>query len=545
MIDRGTFALSAAPDRAAYIAPDEESLAAVGDWLAAYPQARRRLTVATPTAIRAALRQASAPDFAAAAVDRLSGLDRALSARWIVTPAQLAVGAGLIAAVAAGAALWPAAVLLALNLSAAAFFFGVAALRFLAAHLVPGRLADPDLGGRTDDGALPVYTVLVPLLHEAHIVGQLHAALERIDWPPDRRDVKLIVEADDLATRAAVTRAFDGPPYEIVVVPPGLPRTKPKALAFAMTFARGDYVTIYDAEDLPHPNQLREAFAAFANAGPDLACLQAPIVVDDPRASLIARLFAIEYAALFDGLLPALAALGLPLPLGGTSNHFRREALERSGGWDPFNVTEDADLGIRLARFGYRSATLVLPTFEEAPATVGDWIKQRTRWFKGWMQTWLVHMRHPLLLIRQIGLRRFVGFNLIGAGMLISAVIHPIYLATLVVVAANPLGLWRDAGLFGSAVIGINLFNLTAGYLAVAMLTGRALALRGRSRDLPTLIWLPVYWLLMAMACMRALFQLALRPHHWEKTPHFGRRQREEEPRRAPLQPLAARRRRM
>lgn len=523
VIARGTFALSAARDRAAFIAPDEETLPAIGRWLIAYPQARRRLSVATPSAIRAALRRASATDFASDAIDRLSRLDPEMSSRRTLTRSQLGIGLGLIAAITASTACWPVPSLVALNLFAAAFFFGVAVLRFLAAHLVPGALAGPDLGERRSDGALPVYTVLVPLHHEEHIVAQLHAALERLDWPADRRDVKLIVEADDVATRAAVAQTFDGPPYEIVVVPAGLPRTKPKALAYAMTFARGDYVTIYDAEDLPHPGQLREAFAAFGNAGADVACLQAPIIVEDPAVSLMTRLFSIEYAALFDGLLPALAALRLPLPLGGTSNHFRRGALERVGGWNPFNVTEDADLGIRLARFGYRSATLTLPTWEEAPATLGAWLRQRTRWFKGWMQTWLVHMRHPLLLVRQIGLRGFVGFNLIGAGMLISALIHPIYLATLVIVAANPLALWDEAGAFGAAVIGINLFNLIAGYLSVAMLTSRALALRGRSHELPALIGMPFYWLLMAAACMRALVQLVARPHHWEKTPHVGR----------------------
>ena len=520
---RGPLARSPPPPPAAIITPGRESLPAIGRWLIAYPQARRRLSVATPSAIRAALRRASAPEFARKAIDRLSRIDPQMSSRRTLTRSQLGIGLGLVAAIAAGIIRWPVPSLIALNLFAAAFFFGVAVLRFIAAHLVPGALAGPDLGGRRTDGDLPVYTVLVPLHREERIVAQLHAALERIDWPADRRDVKLIVEADDFATRAAVARAFDGPPYEIVVVPAGLPRTKPKALAYAMIFARGDYVTIYDAEDLPHPGQLREAFAAFGKAGADLACLQAPIIVEDPAASLMTRLFSIEYAALFDGLLPALAALRLPLPLGGTSNHFRRGALERVGGWDPFNVTEDADLGIRLARFGYRSATLTLPTWEEAPATLGAWLRQRTRWFKGWMQTWLVHMRHPLLLVRQIGLRGFVGFNLIGAGMLISALIHPIYLATLVIVAANPLALWDEAGAFGAAVIGINLFNLIAGYLSVAMLTGKALALRDRSHELPALIGLPFYWLLMAVACVRALVQLVARPHHWEKTPHVGR----------------------
>ena len=262
----------------------------------------------------------------------------------------------------------------------------------------------------------------------------------------------------------------------------------------------------------------------FSRSPPELACLQAAIVVDNGGASWLSRLFAIEYSALFDGLLPTLAALGMPLPLGGTSNHFRRHALEEVGGWDPYNVTEDADLGLRLARFGYRSATFDLPTLEEAPSSLGSWMRQRTRWFKGWMQTWLVHTRHPLRLVRELGWRGFLGFNLIGTGLIVSALIHPVYLLTLVVAATSPLDLWGDGGAFAAMVIGLNLFNLFAGYTAMAALALRTLELRGRQREARALIGLPVYWLLMSLASYRALFHLILKPHRWEKTPHSGRR---------------------
>ena len=237
------------------------------------------------------------------------------------------------------------------------------------------------------DDDLPVYTILVPLLHEAHLVPDLVAALGRLDWPRERLDIKLIVEADDPDDRRRGARPGGRTrPSRSSSCRQGQPRTKPKALSFALPFARGDFVTVYDAEDQPHPQQLREAYATFARSPHEIACLQATLAVDNGDASLLARLFAIEYSALFDGLLPTLAALDMPLPLGGTSNHFRREALVEVGGWDPFNVTEDADLGLRLARFGYRSGTIDLPTFEEAPATLGPWMRQRTRWFKGWMR---------------------------------------------------------------------------------------------------------------------------------------------------------------
>jgi len=520
-IGRGRFAKTAGNDGAAYAAPDEDAVPEMARWLAAHPTARRRLFIATPTAIRAALRAAGARRYLQAARGRLASIGKIYSARLTVTGSQIVAGLALGAMIVMAAAMAPVATILAIDLTAGCFFLGVSLLRFVAAGQVPYRLPAPRIAA--DEDGLPVYTVLVPLLHEAHIVGQLVAALDRLAWPHDRLDIKLIVEEDDRPTRAAAARTARGPPYEIVVVPPGGPRTKPMALQYALTFARGDFVTIYDAEDRPHPDQLREAFQAFRSADQGLACLQAPIVIDNPGTSLLARLFAIEYSTLFDGLLPALVRLKLPLPLGGTSNHFRRSALEQVGGWDPHNVTEDADLGIRFVRFGYRAGMIMLPTYEEAPATMLPWMRQRTRWLKGWLQTWLVHMRQPLRLTREIGIRQLIGFNLIGLGMIISAIAHPAFLATPFLVASDPLSLWHEGDLVIAAILGVNLFNLAAGYLSVARLAGRTLALRGGRGHLSALIWLPLYWLLMAVACVRALTQIVLRPHHWDKTPHVGR----------------------
>jgi cellulose synthase/poly-beta-1,6-N-acetylglucosamine synthase-like glycosyltransferase len=523
-IRRGTFAKSPGAAGLAFVAPEEETLPDIAHWLARYPAARQRLCVTTPTAIRSALMRAGAARFAVNAVNRLAILYPDLSARRVVTGRQLVAGLGLAAAVAFAFFAAPVPTVIALNLIGAFFFFGVSVLRFIAAGFVSRRkLGDIDtLHDGTDDD-LPVYTILVPLLHEAHLVPDLVAALGRLDWPRERLDIKLIVEADDPGTVAAAETWGGAPPFEVVVVPAGQPRTKPKALSFALPFARGEFVTVYDAEDRPHPQQLRMAHATFLRSPHEIVCLQATLAVDHGDSSLLAGLFAIEYAALFDGLLPMLAALDMPLPLGGTSNHFRREALAEVGGWDPFNVTEDADLGLRLARFGYRSGTIDLQTFEEAPATLWPWIRQRTRWFKGWMQTWLVHTRQPLRLLHELGWRRFLGFNLIGTGLIVSALIHPIYLATLVLMATDPLTLWGDGGAFAAMVVGVNLFNLFAGYTAMAALATRTLDLRGNRRGAWALVLLPVYWLLMSVASYRALFHLVARPHKWEKTPHRGR----------------------
>ncbi len=522
-IQRGSFAKSPGSAGIAFVAPEEETIADVAHWLAAYPDARHRLCVATPSAIRSALITAGGLRFVASAANRLANLYPDLSARQVATVRQVASGILIAAAVGLALYVWPVPTVILVNLIGASFFFGVSVLRFIAAGFASRRHLAADMTGIDREDDLPVYTILVPLLDEAHLVADLVAALDRIDWPSDRLDIKLIVEADDPATSQAARAWARGPPYEVIVVPSAAPHTKPKALAFALPFARGEFVTVYDAEDQPHPLQLREAYAIFARSEPDLACLQSALTADGGEGGMLARLFAIEYSALFDGLLPVLAALEMPLPLGGTSNHFRREALEEAGGWDPYNVTEDADLGLRLARFGYRSATMDLPTLEEAPASLKSWMRQRTRWFKGWMQTWLVHTRHPLRLMRELGWRGFLGFNLIGTGLIVSALIYPVYLLTVIVAATSPLDLWGDGGAIAAMVIGVNLFNLFAGYAAMTVLGTRTLELRGRGHEAWVLVALPIYWLLMSVASYRALVQLVLRPHLWEKTPHRGR----------------------
>jgi cellulose synthase/poly-beta-1,6-N-acetylglucosamine synthase-like glycosyltransferase len=504
-----------------FIAPDEETMPETIGWLNAYPAARRQISVSTPTAIRAGLRAAGARDFLKDAIARVEAVEPACSARQRLTHTQRAAGATCTGILAVAAILVPLATFTLVEVAAATFFILVAVLRLIAATYVPSRpLPAPPTPTGPD---VPVYTILVPLRHEAHMVRQLLHGLDRLAWARERLDIKLIIDEDDASTLAAARALAREPPYEIVVVPPGGPRTKPMALQYALSFARGEFVTVYDAEDRPHPGQLAEAFTIFREAPQQLACLQAPLVIDNPEKSAIAALFAIEYSTLFDGLLPALVALELPLPLGGTSNHFRRSALEGVGGWDPFNVTEDADLGIRITRFGYRIGTLRLPTLEEAPVTLGPWLRQRTRWLKGWMHTWLVHMRHPVLLWRDLGTRRMLGFQALGLGMIASALAHPIFLATPFLLLLDPSRLWNDGDLVIAVLAGLSIFNLAAGYAAMVMLAARTLPLRGRSWLTGFLWLLPLYWLLMTVACVLAIVEFVFRPHRWNKTPHVGR----------------------
>ena len=282
---------------------------------------------------------------------------------------------------------------------------------------------------------LPVYTVICALYREAASAGELLAALARLDYPREKLDIVIALEADDHDTRAAIEKRIGCLPVTLVTVPASGPRTKPKALNAALPFARGSFTVIYDAEDRPEPDQLRRALQAFGAGGDRLACVQAKLCIDNTGDGWLARMFTAEYAGQFDVFLPGLAAMRLPLPLGGSSNHFRTATLRAIGGWDAYNVTEDADLGIRLSRFGYRTAVINSTTYEEAPARLGAWLRQRTRWFKGWMQTWAVHMRTPWRLARELGLGGFLAFQLIVGGNALAALVHPLFLATLLVAA--------------------------------------------------------------------------------------------------------------
>ena len=271
----------------------------------------------------------------------------------------------------------------AFELMLAMVFLAWFALRLIGAFI--GRPA-PDPSTGLPDDTLPVYTVISALYRESSSVDGLLSAIERLDYPPEKLDVIIAVEADDHETRAALAARRTRMPIAVIPVPAAGPRTKPKALNVALPFARGTFTVVYDAEDRPEPNQLRCALQAFLAADDDLACVQARLSIDNTADSWLARYYTAEYASHFDVFLPGLTALGLPLPLGGSSNHFRTATLREVRGWDPYNVTEDADLGMRLERFGYRSDMIDSTTYEEAPAYIGPWLRQRTRWFKGWMR---------------------------------------------------------------------------------------------------------------------------------------------------------------
>jgi cellulose synthase/poly-beta-1,6-N-acetylglucosamine synthase-like glycosyltransferase len=376
----------------------------------------------------------------------------------------------------------------------------------------------PEAVAALTDAELPVYTVLVPMYREAKVLPLLFGALRKLDYPASKLEVKLVLEEDDAETIAAAKALRPPGTFEIVRVPPSEPRTKPKACNYALFFARGEFVTIYDAEDQPEADQLKKAVLAFRRGGGKLACVQGRLNYFNRSENWLTRMFTLEYSQWFDFLLPGLDRLKMPIPLGGTSNHFRLSVLRQVRAWDPYNVTEDADLGVRLAQEGYRIGVINSTTYEEANGVLPSWIRQRSRWIKGYMQTWLVHMRHPVELWRTIGARGTFCFHFfIGAPPLL-ALVNPIVWALTIA-----FYLLRDtsfAWLFPEPVGTLATFNLFFANLLLVYF-GVVAALKRRYLDLvPAGILQPFYWVLHSVAAYKAAWQLLRNPHFWEKTEH-------------------------
>ncbi len=476
-------------------------------WLAArFPGLPLRPS--TDAAVRAAIIAAHGAALQQEAVEGLKRRFPELSAHRVLTRGQGVGLSALGASVLTLLVLWPAQVLVLLAFFLSAAFVASGLFRAALAWIGAGKPPRPYSASRH---GLPRYTILVPMYREAAVLPGLVAALGALDYPRALLDIKLVLEADDDETIAAA-QACRGP-FEIIKVPPGGPRTKPKAANYALAFARGEYLVIYDAEDRPEPDQLLKAVAAFRASPRALACVQARLNFYNADHNWLTRMFALDYALWFDMLLPGLDRLGVPMPLGGTSNHFRTQVLRDIGGWDAFNVTEDADIGIRLSQLGYRVSMIDSTTFEEAPVSLGAWLRQRSRWLKGYMQTWLVHMRDPLRLLRQAGIPGFLAFQFFLGGGIVFALVNPLLWV-----------LFLGALLFGWSlsehavtVPGMGLLANNVLLTALAMLS----PLRSGRRDLaPYGLTVVFYWALVSVAGYRALAQLFTRPFHWEKTMH-------------------------
>lgn len=471
------------------------------------------MALAPPAAVEGAVLAASGAGLAQAAETCVAAQESCRSYR--AENMRLPVGAGLAILVTA-AVLWPGQVCLALALIALTATLGFTGLKIAAAVATLTQPLRP-LHNPPRMARLPVVSIMVALYRESDIAVRLVQRLGRLDYPQDLLDVLLVVEAEDHLTRGALAQANLPPWMRMVLVPPGSVKTKPRALNFALDHCRGTLVGVYDAEDAPEPDQIRKVVDRFHQRGPQVACLQGRLDFYTPRVNWLSRCFTIEYAAWFRLLLPGIARLGLAVPLGGTTLFFRRDVLDRLGRWDAHNVTEDADLGMRLARHGYRTEVIDTTTFEEANCRALPWVKQRSRWIKGFMMTWLTHMRRPRQLWRDLGPRQFAGFQLLLAGSVIHALLAPVLWSFWLV----PLGVAHPAAsALGPAAFGV----MWKVFLAVEVLTitfgvlGNAQTRHGLSP-----LWVPTlmfYYPLATFAAWKAAWEMLTQPFYWDKTAH-------------------------
>ncbi|GAB4491842.1 MAG: glycosyltransferase family 2 protein [Parvularculaceae bacterium] len=521
---------------------DASHLRIVRDNAEAPPATEQYRYYATKSQAREYLTEAFGDEILEDARERLWRRRREFSARKRLTWPQSAAACLAAVALAWGFAIEPAATTVAVNLVLISVFIPVIGFRLLAlAHFLsrgprhrPARRESAESGAlrrlmRIDEADLPPYTILAPLYKEREMLGQLISALDALDYPHDRLDIKIIVEADDVETLGALASFDLDARYHIVKTPPSSPRTKPKALNYALAFAEGDFVTIYDAEDVPAPDQLKTVAAYFARCASNIVCVQARLGVYNARERWLTRQFAMEYAVHFNLFLPALERIGWPIPLGGTSNHFRVSALEALDAWDPYNVTEDADLGVRLSVFGYKSGVVDSETAEEAPESLAIWTRQRARWIKGFIQTLIVFSRQPVARLEKPGLWRMAGVFVFLGGAVMTAFVYPL------IVAAWFVGVFFEIPelnpFTGGRLAAINLAVFSGGLtasagacVAVAWRSGlSALGARNWRQLAAMLATLPLYRFWTALAGMLALWDLLRRPSHWRKTPHKPR----------------------
>lgn len=381
------------------------------------------------------------------------------------------------------------------------------------------KITDKELAS-LDDKKLPMYTILCPLYREAHMIPQFVEAISKLDWPKNKLDVMLLLEEDDKPTIEAA-KQIDLPSFvRIVVVPDSQPKTKPKATNYGLAFAKGEFVVIFDAEDIPDTQQLKKVYLAFQRSAPEIVCMQAKLNYYNPKQNILTRIFTAEYSLWFDLILTGLQRMEAPIPLGGTSNHFKIDELTKLKGWDSFNVTEDCDLGIRLAKYGYKTAIVDSVTLEEANSQLFNWIYQRSRWIKGYIQSYLVHMRRPIAFFKEDP-RNFLAFQLTVGGKILSLFINPLmWLITISYFAFRATFGVTIEKFFPAPVLYMAVLSLVFGnflYLYYYMI---GCAKRGQWGLIKYIYIVPFYWLAMSFAAWKALIQLIYKPHFWAKTVH-------------------------
>ncbi len=461
-------------------------------------------------------------DYVKSAVFELLNHDPDSSALITFSTPQMVFFFLLLGLLAAGLVLNFKSVTIIINV-AMSFFFLIAIVFKLFLSLVGSRfelhqaVSKEEVRNIVED-ELPVYTVLLPVYKEDKLIKKLIWNLQSLDYPREKLDVKLLIEEDDNQTLNAV-RNLDFPAiFEVIIVPYHMPQTKPKACNYGLHFARGKYLTIYDAEDIPDTDQLKKAVTLFTKLPENFICVQSALNYFNRNENFLTRMFTLEYSYWFDYMLPGLDTLDIPIPLGGTSNHFKMENLLELGAWDPFNVTEDADLGVRAYAKGYKVALVNSTTYEEANNEPFNWIRQRSRWIKGYMQTYLVHMRNPVALWKKIGWKGFLGFNFFVGATPVTFLVYPILL--FIFLGYVVFNLASIKTLFPDWVLFICIFNLMVGNILMIYVNMMAVFKRRFYELILFAIANPIYWLMHSAAAYMGLYQLIVKPYYWEKTTH-------------------------
>lgn len=425
----------------------------------------------------------------------------------------------LFAFIVAGIALWPKYLMYGINIFVIYSVLFIIAYKLVLAIITTFTTKKEGYTQTIKDDELPVYSILLPLYSEKKItLERLFKSISRLNYPKHMLDIKVLLEEDDIDTIEIVKSLNLTLNYEITLIPPSEPRTKAKACNYGLNFIRGEYVTLYDAEDEPEPNQLRIALEAFKHGPKNAACYQAHLNFYNKDDNWLTKMFTIEYSYWFDLLLPGLEYTGALIPLGGTSNHFKVKYLEMVNQWDAYNVTEDADLGIRLRRLGYTCGTINSTTFEEANCQFINWIKQRTRWVKGYIQTYLVHMREPLTLLRKVGLKGFISLQLFVGGTILTNFFNLILWVIFFIYLMVPSESIKF--LFNPSVLLVAKLNLFLGSVLIVILNILAVLKRRYYSLLPYTLTSPLYWFMMSLATYRSIYQIIFNPSVWEKTEH-------------------------
>lgn len=367
----------------------------------------------------------------------------------------------------------------------------------------------------------PTYTIMCPLYKEWKVVPQFIRAIESLDYPRKRIQVLFLMEKNDKETIQKVKNQNFPSNFKIIVIPESKPKTKPKALNYGLSYATGEYLVVYDAEDIPDPLQLKKAVLAFEQQPKNVVCVQAKLNFYNPHQNLLTRMFAAEYSLWFDLVLTGLQTIHAPIPLGGTSNHFRKKDIVSLGGWDSFNVTEDADLGMRLSKKGFKTIVVNSYTMEEANSDFKNWFRQRSRWIKGYIQTYIVHMRSPIDFIRDFRKPHAISFQIIIGGKVLSMLINPLMWITTFsyFTFREPLGSFIET-FFPGPIFYMAVISLVVGNFLYTYYYMLGIARRKEWDLIPFSLLTPIYWLFMSAAAVFAFYEIIVRPHYWHKTKH-------------------------